>query len=328
MQNLSGIYQQSLELPSRTHIFGVTEPERAANVNAKRLLLAASLSATVLDPAANASKKHIPDTPDADVHLMPRTSIPMGVYQGYLIVISGQIGGLKGKQNFVLDTGTSPSVLNSRVVHKMGLPVTDSTLVAVGADVQIGRTVLPQLDLGPIHATDVHLNVIDLSWLEQLLSMPIAGLVGMDMLSQASFRLDYDNRELQFGDVDDAGIPVRYDRRTHLAFADATMQGQPVRLVVDTGTDMIVVYGESWETLASATKLGSLPKSRSVANPVLTGQILDPQLELDGLLFHASRTFYVPSAVAKGYDGVVGLTALKLHGLTFNRQTQSVRLLN
>jgi predicted aspartyl protease len=315
-------------VPARAHTFGFTEAERAADVNAKRLLLASFFSTTLLNPLANASKKHIPGTPIADIHLMPRTSVPVGVYQGYLVVVSGQIGGEKGKQNFVIDTGTSPSMLNLRVAHKMGLPVTDSTLVAVGTKVQIGRTVLPQLELGLIHATDVHMNVMDLSWLEQLLSMPIAGLVGMDLLSQASFRLDYDSRELQFGDVDDMGIPVRYDRRTHLALADATVQGQPVRLVVDTGTDMIVVYGHTWETLASATKVVSLPKSRSVAAPVLTGQIVDPQLELDGVLFHASRTFYVPSAAAKGYEGIVGVTALKLHGLSFNQQTQSVRLLN
>lgn len=296
-------------------------------MNAKKLLLV-SLCTTLLNPAANASKRHTPGTSIADGHLMPGTSVPVDVYQGYLVVVSGQIGGFKGKQNFVVDTGTSPSMLDSRIAHKMGLPVTDSTLVAVGTKVQIGRIVLPQLDLGPIHATDVHMNVADLSWLEQLLSMPIAGLVGMDVLTQTTFRLDYDRKELQFGDVDDAGIPVRYDRRTHLALADATMQGQPVRLVVDTGTDMIVVYGHTWETLASATKVQGLPKSRSVATPVLTGQIVDPQLELDGVLFHASRTFYIPSAAAKGYDGLVGVTPLKLHGLAFNQQTQSVRLLN
>jgi hypothetical protein len=70
------------------------------------------------------------------------------------------------------------------------------------------------------------------------------------------------------------------------------------------------------------------PKSRSVASPVASGQILDPQMELAGALFHVSRTFYVPSAAAKGYDGIAGITALKLRGISFNQQTQVVRLLN
>lgn len=296
-------------------------------MNVKKTLLASLVTTTLLNPAANASKKHIPGTPNA-VHPMLRTSVPVGVYKGYLVVVSGQIGGLEGKQNFVVDTGTSPSMLNARAAKKMGLPVTDSTLVAVGAKVQTGRTVLPQLDLGPIHATNLRMNVMDLSWLEQLLSMEITGLVGMDILEQMSFRLDYDKRELQFGDSDETGIAVGYDRRSHLALADASMQGKPVRLVVDTGTDMIVVYGHSWETLESATKVSEFPKSRSVATPLLAGQIADPQMELGGIHFNGSRTFYVPSAVAKGYDGVVGITALKLHGISFNHEKQTVYLLN
>jgi len=297
-------------------------------VNAKRMFLSSFVAATLLNPVANASKKHIPETPDADIHLMPRISVSVGVYKGYLVVVSGQIGGLKAKQNFVIDTGTSPSMLNARVAKKLGLPVTDSTLLAVGSQVPTRRTVLPHLDLGPIHATGVHMNVMDLTWLEQQFSMEIAGLVGMDVLGQASFRLDYDRRELQFGDVNDAGIPVKYDRPSHLALADVTVQGKPVRLLVDTGTDMIVVYGHAWETLPTATKVADTPKNRSVSTPLLTGQIVDPEMELNGVLFHAICAFYVPSASAKGYDGIAGITALKLRGISFNREKQSVHLLN
>lgn len=96
---------------------------------------------------------------------MPQNSIPTTLCNDFLIVTSGQIGGVAEKQNFILDTGTAPSILNERSAKRLGLPISRGTLVAAGQTVSTGQTVLPQLDIGPIHVDNLSVNVMDLSHL-------------------------------------------------------------------------------------------------------------------------------------------------------------------
>jgi predicted aspartyl protease len=258
---------------------------------------------------------------------MPGNSIPVSVYNGYLVVAAGQIGGQK--ENFVIDTGTSPSILNARLAKKMGLQVATSTLVAVGRSLDTGMTVLPELHFGPIHVHNLPVNVMDLSFLENSVGMRIAGLIGMDVLAETSFRLDYQKHELSFGTALEEGIAVRYDRMSRLALAEATLQGRHVRLIVDTGSDLVVVYGESWRPAESASRVVStMQAGTSVGDQVGVRQIAKPELDLGGKQFRDLRTYYVPSASAKGYDGFFGVRALNLHGISFDRNTQTMYLLN
>ena len=264
--------------------------------------------------------------PSADSHELQHASLPVTIYNGYLVVALGQIGGQK--VNFVVDTGTAPSILNARVAKKMGLEVKAGTLVAAGRSLDSGQAILPELEFGPIHLTNWPVNVMDLSSLESSLGIRVAGLIGMDVLENASFRLDYVKNELQFGVVDEAGIPVRYDVASRLGLADATLQGRPVRLIVDTGSDLVVVYGEAWEAMESAAKqISTMQTGTSVGDHVPVRQIGKPEMELGGFQFKGSKTYYVPTGVAKGYDGFFGVRALKLRGIAFNHETRTMFLL-
>jgi predicted aspartyl protease len=301
--------------------------ERAVAVNGKRILLASLLGTSLINPGASAAGKPTSKTPNADSDLMQRSSIPVNVYNGYLVVAAGQIGGQK--ENFVIDTGTAPSILSARLAKKMGLQVTTTTLVAVGRSLDTGTTILPELHFGPIHVTNLPVNVMDLSALENSLGMRIAGLIGMDVLGVTSFQLDYQKNELSFGTVSEEGIAVHYDHMSGLALAEATLQGRHVRLIVDTGSDLVVVYGESWCPSESAPRVVSTMQSgTSVGDQVGVRQIAKPELELGGEQFRDLRTYYVPSASAKGYDGFFGVRALHLRGISFDRATQTMYLLN
>ena len=95
------------------------------------------------------------------------------------------------------------------------------------------QAVLPELDLGPIHAANLSVNVMDLAAWEDKLGTEIAGLIGMDVLGRTSFRLDYERKELIFGSVAAEGIAVRYDRLAGLALAEAL---SPFQRDLKTGT--------------------------------------------------------------------------------------------
>jgi predicted aspartyl protease len=293
-------------------------------VNVKKALGASLIGTMLFSSGAEGAEKHMNSTPSADSRQMLESVIPVAVYNGFLVVVSGQIGGRK--QNFIVDTGTAPSILNARLAKKMGLRVTETTLMAIGRSVKTGNAVVPDLELGPIRAKELFMNVMDLSQWEKNIGIELAGILGMDVLGRASFRLDYEKKELIFGTVGEEGIAVGYNPMTGLALAEAIVQGRRVRLIVDTGSDLVVVYGENWGD--SPRAVIATRDGRSVAGQVAARPILKPEMELGGKQFHGLRTYCVPSAAGAGYDGFFGVRALKLRGITFDRESQTVRLLN
>jgi predicted aspartyl protease len=266
------------------------------------------------------------NTPSDNADVMRQTRIPVSIHNGFLVVAVGQIGGQK--QNFILDTGTAPSILNARLAKKFRLPVTAAVLIAAGKKIETGQTLIRELDLGPIHIAALQMNVVDLSPWEKSLGIEIAGLLGMDVLARASFRLDYDKSELQFGSVTNEGIPVGYNNSTGLALADAVLQGKPVRLIVDTGSDLVVVYGDHWQSGAPAAQLNPAKQGNSVAEQLPARPILQPEMQLGGQQFRGARTYYLPTSTATGYDGFFGVRALHLRAISFNQSSQTLYLQN
>jgi predicted aspartyl protease len=283
-----------------------------------------ALAGTLLGiPIAIAGERNIKHTPETDTDSMPRGGISITVRKGFLVLAVGQIGGIRGRQNFVVDTGTSPSVLNTRLAKRMGLEVRVGKLVAAGKPVEVEQIVLPELALGPIEVTSLRMNVMDLSPWEKDLGTEVAGLIGMDVLGRTNFRLDYEKRQLEFGGKAEEGIAVGYDHASGVALAEATLQGRRVRLIVDTGSDLVVVYGENWDGEKKETRGGV-----SVAGPEMVREIEKAQMLLGGRSFSGSRTYCVPTGKGVGYDGFVGVRALKLRGVSFDRERQTMYLLN
>jgi hypothetical protein len=133
---------------------------------------------------------------------------------------------------------------------------------------------------------------------------------------------------LVFGKVEEEGIAVGCDGGSGLGLVVGTLQGRQVRLIVDTGSDLVVVYGRSWEQAGAAVLVSNALEGTSVAEQVGVRQIAKPEMELGGKQFRELRAFYVPSATGVGYDGFVGVSALKLRGVSFDRERQRMYLLN
>jgi len=128
---------------------------------------------------------------------------------------------------------------------------------------------------------------------------------------------------LQFGGEAEEGIAVGYDRTSGLALADATVQGRRVRLIVDTGSDLVVVYGEGWGGQNREIRRGV-----SIAGREAAREIEKADMVLGGKVFSGSRTYCVPAGKALGYDRFVVVRPLKLRGLSFDRDKHTLYLLN
>jgi hypothetical protein len=254
-------------------------------------------------------------------------SIPVKIYRNFLIVAEGKFGGAPERQNFVLDTGTAPSIIDIKVAKELGLATIPSTFTAVGKTILTEAAMVTEIELGPIRALSLPVEVQDLSRLERDFGIPIAGIIGLDVLSKSSFHLDYDKREIEFGSILQTGIPVHFDRLAGIAVADVILTGKRVRMLVDTGSDRVVLLGGSfgevaWLALRNTSQSGSSLVDRGMRVQVFSA----PDIFLGGKHFSNDRAYFVPGIADPSFDGLLGVRALGFRSLSYDQTCETIYL--
>ena len=67
----------------------------------------------------------------------------------------------------IVDTGAVPSIINAKLVMRLGLETRASTLSAAGKVVPTQTAIIPEVELGPVRADFLPVQVHDLSRLER-----------------------------------------------------------------------------------------------------------------------------------------------------------------
>jgi predicted aspartyl protease len=259
-------------------------------------------------------------------HSIQRINVPVRIYGGFLVVAEGQIGSKFPRQNFILDTGTSPSILNARIAHELGLPLAPARLAAIGQESQIHSTILPRLELGALHLNSAQFLVADLSEVERTWKVPIAGILGLDVLGRVSFRLDFQNQLLEFGDVAPDGIPVDLSGAGHLPIAEVNINGRPLRLLVDTGSDCLVFFGKKLAAGVASGADSALLTASSVSGAVPVQELSSLEFEWKGERFH-QKAVVVPDRQEPWFDGLMSVRSLGFRSLAMDAASQTVYLL-
>jgi len=73
--------------------------------------------------------------------------VPFALYQHHLIVTKGSIGSPNGL-SLLIDTGTIPSMVDSRIARKLNVQAEPSILVAFGQRVDVQSTILNGFRIG------------------------------------------------------------------------------------------------------------------------------------------------------------------------------------
>jgi hypothetical protein len=287
------------------------------------LFLAGTFLASGSVTAESRRGSHAPKS-DAAVQLQ---RISIRVYQGYLIVVEGQFGEGSEPQNFILDTGTSPSIINERAARQLGLRTSSGTVAAVGKAVSAQYTMLPQLKIGPLQVGPLPVAVANLSQVEHDLGFFIGGIVGMDVLENTDFLLDYEKKWLQFGDAPNRGIPVPVDEHSGMATMEVLIDKARVRMLVDTGSEAIVLLGGGFPGQLPLDLKVASQKGGSLAEDKATIQAFAPaDIVIAGQHFPQKKAYFVPGRVDPQFDGLLGVRALGFRAISFNRERMTMYL--
>src|SRR5215470_8572909 len=92
--------------------------------------------------------------------------IPIKLKDGFLVIANGSVGSL-GNLTFLIDTGTSRTLMDSRIIKQLELTGVADKLTAFDREVDAKRVTLPDLHLGGIHAESPQVIATDLSGVAQ-----------------------------------------------------------------------------------------------------------------------------------------------------------------
>jgi predicted aspartyl protease len=272
--------------------------------------------------AAAAKPKEFP----SPAGVVPRSELQVRLYQGYLVVVEGSVGFLE-HQNLLVDTGTSPSIVNASIIRALGLTTQPATLEAIDASFAATSAVLPTLEVGPIRVGSIPVMVHDFTSLEQRLGIPIAAVVGLDVLGQSSFRLDYAAKRLVFGPVVRQGISLPLGP-TPLVTVDLMVGRQLTHVLVDTGAAGLVFF-ESRVGRNLPLEVSPILRQDSTLSGSIPSRLVRP-----GELLLGDRRLYLQKAFLvldrgnrrRSYDGLLGVGAMGFKSIAFDFDSKRMYL--
>src|ERR1700730_5504754 len=207
------------------------------------------------------------------------TSIPIKLKDGYLVVAKGSIGSLDNL-TFIVDTGTSRTLMDSRIAKQLQLTGVADKLTVFDHEVEVRLVELPDLRLGAIRAQSPRVIVMDLSgWLHA------DAVVGMDILHLGSFSIDYSSGRIWFGDGEPMPSALPLEQNQPYLIVKARLDDLPVNLMIDTGCEGVVLFANR---LPEGLRRGYFPSSRmvTVSGEAPLTQMISGKLRIGTFLDH------------------------------------------
>lgn len=171
-----------------------------------------------------------------------------------LILVKGSVGKM-AKLRFVIDTGATHTVVDKRLAERLGLKPEPEEHPgrAFGQIIKLRKVFLNGLRIGQL-LTSIHCYEADLSELQ----MGLDGIIGLDLLQRRTAELvdcetqqvlkgknltiDYESRKIRFGQTQSLEHAVPMEISDSRIVVVAKIQGQPARLVVDTGFPVTTLF--------------------------------------------------------------------------------------
>ena len=127
------------------------------------------------------------------------------------IVVSATVNGT-GPFDFILDTGTTTTLMDASLARKLSLPAIERTLLHTVAGTQaLVRSSIATLTISPASAKNLEVLVTDLRQLKEV-DPRIVGIVGQNFLLEHNYLIDYQRRLLSFEVTDEIRRRVSGER--------------------------------------------------------------------------------------------------------------------
>jgi len=264
---------------------------------------------------------------DAKPPVFPQNSaLHMDVYEGYLLVVDGNIGELHGLR-LLLDTGATHTTIDRKLAQNLGLSLRPGELISFDKSVRIDSAQLPDLSYGPEHFSDVPVVVQDMRYFLTA-GLHIDGIIGWDLLRTSSFRLDFARKQVFFGPTSAfRGSSAPLQPQALYLTVQADLDGRAVSMIADTGLFGTAFYEGTVELGRQNYSVRASSMGQSVGGAVKSRRVLVPRLRLGNQdLDREVQLVQRPSSHAlPGVAGYLGISALDAKQVAFDFEHSQLR---
>jgi predicted aspartyl protease len=262
----------------------------------------------------------LPQEPEGRQRGPRAMQLPFQLSHGVLVVVKGRIGGL-GNLRFVLDTGTSQTVVDRRVADQLHLSCwRGGPLLNLARTVRPDQCALSDLEIGSFRVKRLPVSVARLSEFSAFLDEADV-LIGLDLLGSSKFTIDYSSDKVVFERLDQPDPKLKTDPDDPLTMtAVIQVQGHPIRLIIDTGIQGVLLYENRLRG-----KVPHVRVLRSAERVNIGGVLPAKRLILPGVQFGGAETNCAvllisgpPNNALPGIDGFLGVSVLGARRLTLD----------
>jgi predicted aspartyl protease len=260
-----------------------------------------------------------------------RADIPFKLYEGFAIVVRGSLGSQENL-NFLLDTGAVPSAIHQRLARKLNLTGPREDISVVNQSRSVERVDLPGLHIGPFESSSLAAVVVDLTQIENRLGLRLDAVLGLDALGHENFTIDYRVRKIRLGASGVSGEAVPFELRTEAGalyvVVPSEINSQAVRLLLDTGTDGLILFAASLEERMPTRKAAGARQDVNAGGAYAAQRVEIANLRLGGMEWHRRQATVVETSAAalRDFDGLLGPTSLGITRLTLDFRSNTLYL--
>lgn len=177
----------------------------------------------------------------------------------------------RGPYQFIVDTGSERTVISSELARDLGLAPGRMALVHSMTEVsQIATVVIPAMDVGARRTTDIHAPALP------RLNLGAAGMLGSDSLQSQQVEFDFIRRQMTVSHArrrlerwpEGTIVVTARNRLGRLVLVDASVDGQRVHAIIDTGAEYTIANDA---LRAQLRRRGRLDDVRTVELVSVTG---------------------------------------------------------
>ena len=251
-----------------------------------------------------------------------QSAMPFNLVSHFEIVLQGQVGE-RSRLKFILDTGSSYSAIDRRVADRMRLRRRPGTVFNFDRDVAIEWADVPELRIGPMRIEGLGMMVTRLADLSGF-AVDVDGIIGMDVLSRADkLCIDYERKRLSFK-LDEARASVPPVAKAFVI--PVTVQGISMRLLVDTGSEYLLLYKDRLRSAVPHLHIQGEPRYAFLGN-LQAVQVNLPGVQIAGPpgLTPVLLIEDPPKADLDGVDGYLGPAFLHARRLELDFAGKTLR---
>jgi len=256
-------------------------------------------------------------------HLASHT-VPFELKSDFLVVVNGQIGDLHGLK-FILDTGATYTVIDRRVADKLQVHREPGKVMNFDREVPVEWAQIPPLRIGPVEVKASRVLVGRLGDYSSF-AEEVDGIIGLDVLGKSkALTIDYQKGAISWQVAENDGNQASKENWNYYV-VPVVVQGRALRLVVDTGLEGIVLFGDRLRK--------DMPRLRTEGEEIRVdiGRLQATQVKLPGVRIAGPETVATvflmngPNArVLSGVDGYLGVASLHAKRVEFDFAAMQIR---